>query len=88
MLSISDFVRVGADTNGNPRYVIAFYRLGFSASPTGYLDALALARPFGGKRYRGKDFGGGIVFTSYALRVEVVDPLNARLKDLNAGVNM
>ena len=63
--------RVNNDVNGNPRYVVHFYDLlnenegeGLSVLEKFEL-ALKKARKAGGKVYRGKDFGGGIVFQSY-----------------------
>lgn len=50
-----------SDTNGNPRYVVSW--TAFPANS--YLEAINLARDLGFKRYRGKDFGGGLVVTTY-----------------------
>lgn len=71
-----NYIRTTNDVNGNPRYV--FHFLDFisdndsATAPQGmnrilYLKNLALekARSLGGKAYRGKDFGGGIVVQSY-----------------------
>lgn len=72
--------RVKRDINGNPRYVVHFwvfltpkengygkeYHEGIqyhSGNPYGL--AISRARTIGGSKYRGKDFGGGIVFQSY-----------------------
>ena len=63
--------RINNDVNGNPRYVVHFYDLltdieGLNLSILErYELALQKARKVGGKIYRGKDFGGGIVFQSY-----------------------
>jgi hypothetical protein len=63
--------RINNDINGNPRYVVHFIDLLTVADIQGLdLDqkfnlALQKARKVGGKIYRGKDFGGGIVFQSY-----------------------
>lgn len=63
--------RINNDVNGNPRYVVHFYDLltdieGLNLSILErYELALQKARKVGGKMYRGKDFGGGIVFQSY-----------------------
>ena len=54
--------RVKNDVNGNPRYVMHYLDL-----DNDYNKALAKSRSFGGKAYRGSDFGGGIVFQSYSL---------------------
>jgi hypothetical protein len=73
--------RVNADICGNPRYVWHFldfltdadrervrnevrhpiYALGREKE-----IAIEKARKIGGKAYHGRDFGGGIVFTTYA----------------------
>ena len=60
--------RVKNDVNGNPRYVIHYLDL-----DNDYDKALAKSRSFGGKAYRGSDFGGGIVFQSYSLRHTLKD---------------
>jgi hypothetical protein len=63
--------RINNDVNGNPRYVVHFYDLlndieGLNLTILErYELALQKARKVGGKMYRGKDFGGGIVFQSY-----------------------
>lgn len=63
--------RINNDINGNPRYVVSFLDL-LTVADTQGIDidqkfnlALQKARKVGGTKYRGKDFGGGIVFTSY-----------------------
>ena len=63
--------RINNDINGNPRFVVHFPALLNEGEGKG-LDvlqrfelALKKARKVGGKMYRGKDFGGGIVFQSY-----------------------
>lgn len=67
-----------SDTYGNPRFVVHFrdfpnldpdpeYRArgidGIVSMQNRFIDNVRHA--VGGKRYRGKDFGGGIVFQSY-----------------------
>ena len=69
-----DFTRVNSDINGNPRYVIHFMQL-LTASELNdrnnaanqYAIAVKRANKIGGSKYRGKDYGGGIVFQSYCL---------------------
>jgi hypothetical protein len=63
--------RINNDINGNPRYVVSFLDL-LTVSDIQGLDidqkfnlALQKARKVGGKIYRGKDFGGGIVIQSF-----------------------
>jgi len=57
-----DFVRIKNDTNGNPRYIFHFLELSKD-----YNEACRIASKFGGKRYRAKWYGGGIVCQSYNL---------------------
>ena len=67
----SDLYRVKHDMYGNPRVVVHFLNLiSNKESDKLTLDAkysLAYLRALklGGKKYRGKDFGGGFVFQSY-----------------------
>jgi hypothetical protein len=63
--------RINNDINGNPRFVVHFLSLLNEGERQG-LDvlqsfdlAVKKARKVGGTKYRGKDFGGGIVFQSY-----------------------
>lgn len=74
-----EFTRINNDVNGNPRYVVHFFALlndaeqaeirskakPFQAVSDMYAHAVSKANKIGGKKYRGKDFGGGIVFQSY-----------------------
>lgn len=55
-----DFWRVDNCINGNPRYVIHFLDIADN-----YIDAINIAKSIGGKKYRAKWFGGGVVFSSY-----------------------
>ena len=64
--------RAKNDSDGNGRYVIDYLSLPFreraeSESFLSYQSAQisAAAAAIFGKRYRGKDYGGGIVFYSY-----------------------
>ena len=62
-----EFTRVNNDFYGNPRYVIHFFSLLKEDEQTlsNYNLAVKRANKLGGKKYRGNDFGGGIVFQSY-----------------------
>jgi len=62
MITIDQFTRVNNCVNGNPRYVLHFLAL-----DSNYYTAIALAHECGGKAYKGKDYGGGIVFSTYSL---------------------
>jgi hypothetical protein len=69
----------GYDVNGNPCYVCHYPALltqsekmnpdniqrVYRGLPQGYHIAISRAREIGGKRYRAKWYGGGIVFTDY-----------------------
>lgn len=80
-----EYTRIKNDINGNPRYVFHFLdfltdqerdniRGTFTNSITAmYNLACTKAKSIGGKRYRGKDFGGGIVFQSYNIQETIKD---------------
>ncbi len=86
MITQNDFTRVNNDVNGNPRYVLHFLGLtspddlseyrGLDKITQKYNLALARARKLGGKKYHNKQYGGGIVFTTYNLR-GLCDDINA-----------
>jgi hypothetical protein len=76
--------RVTSDTYGNPRYVVHFMSLlsdkdwdslpqGLSQMTDGYALAIKKAKKIGGSKYRGKDFGGGIVFQSFNIESTIKD---------------
>ena len=90
-----EFTRVNNDVNGNPRYAFHFLALtnegdtiranannsdifGISYK---YNLALAKAKSFGGRKFHNKQFGGGIVFSSYNTSHE--SKLIAQLKKVN-----
>lgn len=89
MITSNDFTRVNNDTNGNPRYVLHFLSLTKPEDLAGYMGldsisreydiALNRAKKAGGRKFHNKQFGGGIVFTSYNLR-ELSDRLNKLLE--------
>ena len=60
------YVRIDNDVNGNPRYVIHFLYFGDT-----YNEAINKSRKIGGKKYRAKRYGGGIVITSYSLETDL-----------------
>ena len=64
-----EFTRVNNDVYGNPRYVTHFFSFLKEDEQTlsNYNLAVKRANKLGGKKYRGSDFGGGIVFQSYNL---------------------
>lgn len=64
-LTASNFLRIESDVNGNPRYYLPVY-----------LATESAVRKIGGVKYRGKKYGAGWVFQSYALQGEI-DALNA-----------
>jgi hypothetical protein len=82
--------RISNDSNGNGRFVVNFLDLiteqdreaapDFGPERIEYLfsKALGRAKKIGGKRYRGKDHGGGIVFQSY--ESNLVEDIIALLK--------
>lgn len=66
-----NWTRINNDVNGNPRYVchfLAFNIEGDKDIDSKYFNALQLAKELGGKKFHNKQFGGGIVFSTYNLR--------------------
>lgn len=61
-----EVARINNCVNGNPRYVIHFLDIA-----NNYIDAINIARQIGGKKYRAKWFGGGIVFSSYNIKEDL-----------------
>jgi hypothetical protein len=55
------FYQINNDYYGNPRYVVHFLALSDD-----YENAIKLAKKIGGKKYRAKWFGGGIVFETFS----------------------
>ena len=64
-----EFTRVNNDIYGKPRYVTHFFSFLNEEEQTlsNYSLAVKRANKLGGKKYRGSDFGGGIVIQSYNL---------------------
>jgi hypothetical protein len=84
-ITIEHFHRIKNDVNGNPRYVLHFLNLNTDSeldanpwidSSRKYDLALARSRAQGGRKFHNKQYGGGIVFQSYNLRV-LCDSLNS-----------
>ena len=61
-----EVTRIDNCINGNPRYVIHFLSIADN-----YQDAINIAKQIGGKKYRAKWFGGGIVFSSYNIKEDL-----------------
>jgi len=60
-VSQGQWTRIKNDINGNGRWVCHYLDIAPSME-----EAIAIARMQGGKRYRSKSYGGGIVFQSSA----------------------
>ena len=69
------FTRINNDQNGNPRHIVHFtdceppeladqYRDQYTILQR-YTLAVNAAKRYGGKAYRGRAYGGGIVFSVY-----------------------
>ena len=77
-----EFTRVNNDFCGNPRFVTHFYSFLNEDEQTlsNYKLSVKRANKLGGKKYRGSDFGGGIVFQSYDpsyLRKRIIEMLES-----------
>ena len=55
-----EVTRIDNCVNGNPRYVVHFIDIANT-----YQEAINISKQIGGKKYRAKWFGGGVVFSSY-----------------------
>ena len=66
-----EIIRIDNCINGNPRYIIHF----LSIADT-YQDAINIAKQIGGKKYRAKWFGGGVVFSSYNIIEDLKQIIN------------
>lgn len=75
--TINDLTRINNDVNGNPRYVVHYLALS-----NDYNEAVSISRGYGGKKYRAKSYGGGIVFQCYDEH-DLVDFLNENSVNLN-----
>jgi len=66
-----ELTRINNDVNGNPRYVVHFYKLLSEKEKEEipfnqrYDFAIKKSRQIGGKKYHNKSYGGGIAFQSY-----------------------
>lgn len=73
-----DWHRVKSDVYGNPRYVVhwlAFKQLCDDEDMT-YDKAHRIAKRLGFRKYRGSDYGGGLVTQSYSLEDTEKDMIN------------
>lgn len=66
-LTQANFTRLDSDINGNPRYYLPVY-----------MADEKNVRKIGGVKYRGKRYGAGWVFQSYALQGDI-DALNSAI---------
>lgn len=67
-----EFTRVNNCVNGNPRYVCHFLNIADD-----YGQAVKLANSIGGRKHHTKNYGGGIIFSSYNIQ-----DLETRIKAL------
>lgn len=89
MLTPENFTKISHDVNGNPRYVCHFLHLlteaeranaeGIDFVSRQYAIAVKRANRFGGRKYHTRSYGGGVVFSSYALG-KLCNEINKELK--------
>ena len=85
-LTENSFTRVNNDSNGNPRYVCHFLnvlndfendmREGITYR---YEKAVKKMKPFGGRKFHNKQYGGGIAFGSVYNLNNLCQELNSRM---------
>lgn len=70
-----EVIKIKNDINGISRYVVHFFEFlkKDEKSLKNYKLALKRAKEIGGKVYRGKDFGGGIVFQSQNIEKTIAE---------------
>lgn len=87
-----EWTKIKHDVNGNPRYVCHYHNLLTEAElnasmwdyqgriilPTKYEIAVKRANKLGGRKFHNKQYGGGIVFSTYSLSELERSILNAR----------
>lgn len=95
-----EFTRVNNDGNGNPRYVCHFLAFcvpsdnerftGLDFISRKYDLALSRSREFGGRKFHNKQYGGGIVFTSYNIGAlgEKIEAFVASIKRMMADTDL
>ena len=70
---MENFQQVKNDKFGNPRFVRSWIGLGFNS----YAAAIKAANKLGGRKYTGRDFGGGLVFQAYDCQLaEITEDLS------------
>lgn len=60
--------RTTCDVNGNPRYIVHFMDLGLTMDE---YNNPKFRGKVGIRKYRGKDFGGGVVIQSYSIDEDI-----------------
>ena len=90
MITEGDFKRINRDINGNPRYVFHFLHLiteheRHYCLPNSYKIAVKRANKIGGRRFHNKQYGGGIVITTYSIEDEIqkINTLMETVRDNN-----
>jgi hypothetical protein len=88
------FKRINNDVNGNPRYVCHFFNILSDKESNSDLSingkyelALKKAKILGGKKFHNKQYGGGIVFSSYNINELESSILHWQSKDLDCLLN-
>ena len=70
--------KINHDSNGNPRYVVHYLDLmDWLNIPSAsvyddYAATVKAANRFGGRKFHNKQYGGGIVFQSYNLAMDLM----------------
>jgi len=94
MIDETVLTRLNNDVNGNPRYTIHFLKLNTRAEKNRsggcenlstrdlYDIAVKRANKLGGRRYHNKQYGGGIVFSTYNTK-SLLDTIENLILELN-----
>ena len=91
MITEKDFKRINGDIYGNPRYVFHYLHLITSEEieegtvNSHYQKALRRAKNINGRKFHNKQYGGGIVITTYSIEKEIqkINTLMETVRDNN-----
>jgi len=92
MITENDFTRINNDTYGNPRHVFHFLHLLTEKEretinlSNQYRIAIKRANKIGGRKFHNKQYGGGIVITTYSIP-EDISKINTLIKRIEQNEN-
>ena len=90
-ITAKDFTSINNDSYGNPRFVIHFLNISTENASVKnmYDEALNKTKSLGGKKFHNKQYGGGIVFSTYNLEslIKQLNELKQFTQNLKSAYN-